>query len=298
MGDVREEALWYAALCRAAGSEEKVLPLWEGNPGETAAALGLDASLVTQALAFHRPAFEALGMDTGVIGWDSPLWPAGTKDSSYCPRYLYLQGDVSLIGKISVSLIGTLRPTVEGKRLAIETVETLAKSGVGIAGSLDAGIPGIVQIAALRAGVPPLCVLGTPLGVSENPAHEKLQRLIAQNGLLVSRFPPGTVPEKWHLILRNRLLSSLTAATAVIEERDGGGAVQQAAYALKQGRRVFIFPLSADNPALLWPRRLSRADPRVVTVRNGKEIARRVLPEKKRNPRPKKGPSPDQLSLF
>lgn len=258
--------------------------------------LGVSSRVLTDAYLKCRPAFESIPDDVNVLTWEDGGWPKGTHDSPFCPRFLFTRGNGSLLGRLSIAVLGTRRPSEEGKRLCIETVKTLGKKGIVTASGMALGIEGVSHLAALQNGWPTIAVLGTELGSCYPPEHAKLQEEIAQRGILVSRFSPALTPQKWFLALANRLLCTLASAVVVIEECDGGGAVSQAEFALDAGRPVFLYRSSVDNDALLWPRRLASRSGVVVVDKPG-DITRHLFPDKPAEKKPKKI-LPEQLSLF
>lgn len=310
--EVRRALNFQAMVIASRGSEAKAIPAYNQAASEFdtsddisvkldryAVLLGVSSRVLTNAYLKCRPAFETIGDDVNVLTWEDGGWPKGANDSPFCPRFLFTKGDASLFGRNMVSLIGTRNPSEEGKHLCIETVKALGKKGLVTASGMSIGIEGVSHLASLRYGWPTMAVLGTDVGSYYPSEHQALQERIAHSGLLVSRFSPALSMQKWFLALANRLLCTLTRATVVIEERDGGGAVSQADFAVDAGRTVFLFRDVVDNDALLWPRKLASRKG-VVVVDKPADIARYLLPEKVS--RKKQGAlgsgSGRQLSLF
>ena len=249
-----------------------------------------------------RPIFEAMDETIQVLTWEDPLWPAQTNGFAYCPRFLYVSGDVSLLGKPSISIIGTRSPSLEGLASAALTANAIGSKGYVVASGLAKGIDGVAHKTALSSGFPTMAVIGTPLGSCYPLEHQALQQEIAEKGVVVSRFAPSEVTQKWHFLLRNRLMSALSLASVVVEDKDGGGAVRQASFALEQKKYLFVYQSSVDNRSVLWPRQFAD-QPRVFVVKKSQDIPRllaKALDQKARM-REKKGnreEKPLQLDLF
>lgn len=260
--------------------------------------LGLDADAVSRAYWRCRPLFESMDEKTIILGWDSPAWPKMVDSFAYRPRFLYVQGRVQLLSEPSVSVIGTRSPSLEGKKLALQTSQALSKGGYIVTSGLALGIDGVAHKAALASGSPTIAVIGTPLSSAYPPEHAELQAQIAKSGVVVSRFAPSTTTQKWHFLLRNRLMSALSVASIVVEDRDGGGAVRQASFALEQKKYLFLYQSSVDNHAVLWPRQFSNKS-RVFTIKKPEDLPR-VLTQamKDRLSLGKKSEKPVQLDLF
>lgn len=261
-------ALHYETLLTAArGSEAKadqafdtakeILDLnerFDQNYAHYAKLLDVDISVVRAAYEHNVRAFGTLQGKIWVISRDSELWPKQVSMFAYIPRFLYAQGDVSLLKQPIVSVIGTRSPSLEGRKLAYESALALGKANFVVASGLALGIDAIAHKSVLSEGHKTIAVIGTPLNQTYPAEHKDLQKIIAEQGVVVSRFGPATQTQKFHFLLRNRLMSALSLASVVVEDRDGGGAVRQASFALEQKRLLFFYQQSVDNNAVLWPR--------------------------------------------
>jgi len=241
--------------------------------GEYAALLKMDESRISKAYYHCRPFFEEMNEHVLVLDENSPFWPSQVNNCAYRPRFLYVQGNVSLLKAPSVSVIGTRSPSLEGKQLALQTAHTLAKTGYVVTSGLALGIAGVAHKGALSAGAPTMAVIGTPLSQCYPKEHTDLQAEIAKCGVVVSRFAPSTTTQKWHFLLRNRLMSALSLASVVVEDRDGGGAVRQASFALEQKKYLFIYQSSVENRSVFWPRKFAN-ESRVFVIRKSEDIPR------------------------
>ncbi|MDD3058390.1 MAG: DNA-processing protein DprA, partial [Sphaerochaeta sp.] len=312
MDALAHQALNYETLLHAlGGSEAKAIEAFN-HPGiqhccheplslhidAYASHLHLDAELLSKAYWFCRPFFEEMDDKTVILGWDSPAWPKMVDSFAYRPRFLYAQGKVQLLSEPSVSVIGTRSPSLEGKKLALQTSQALSQAGFIVTSGLALGIDGVAHKAALATGSPTIAVIGTPLSTAYPPEHADLQAEIARTGVVVTRFAPSTTTQKWHFLLRNRLMSALSVASIVVEDRDGGGAVRQASFALEQKKYLFLYQSSVDNHAFLWPRQFANQS-RVFTIKKPEDLPR-VLTQamKDRLSLGKKVQKPVQLDLF
>ena len=95
-------------------------------------------------------------------------------------------------------------------------------------------------------------VLGTGIDVPYPPEHEGLIRTIAERGCLVSEFPPGTPPRKYHFPQRNRIIAGLSRGVLVVEAPEKSGATITAEYALEEGKEVFALPGPIHNRTGSW----------------------------------------------
>ena len=238
-----------------------------------------------------RTAFEKLNPKTQILDPKSPLWPKEVKDV----RFLYLLGNARLLSTTGISVVGTRSPSNQGKELTKEVVNSLGKSGFTIVSGLALGIDGIAHIAALAGNFSTVGVIGTSVCESYPREHEKLQALVAEHGLVVSQFAPSRQVQRYFFMQRNELMSQISKASFVIEDRDGGGAVQQAQYSQKQGKKVFVLKEVQENRTFLWPRKFENAVVAPSATSAGKTVKQALSPTAGKV---KKQVSEVQLELF
>lgn len=268
------------------------------HPNTYAEYVGIPAQELLETHSHVKARFLRLDDSDIVLKRGDGLYPQPVARISGSPRFLYLRGDYGLLDTKCVCVIGTRNPSSEGKAYAKETVQELAEHAVTVVSGLALGIDGIAHITSLATGTSTIAVLGTALTEVYPAEHRKLQKMIGERGLLITRFSPATQTQKWHFLLRNQLMSSLSIGSIVVEDRDGGGAVKQAQYALDQQRKVVVFQHVLDNRSLLWPRRLSLKPGVLVVKHPGTIHARLFTPASQAQPQDIGEARSAQLSLF
>jgi DNA processing protein len=158
------------------------------------------------------------------------------------PARLFLRGDAALLDRPAVAIVGARSCSPYGAQVARTLARELAGAGVVVASGLARGIDGEAHRGALEAGGATLAVLGCGIDVDYPMRHANLARRIAETGLVVSEYPPGTEPAPWRFPARNRILAGLALATVVVEARERSGALITADFALELGREVFAVP--------------------------------------------------------
>ena len=253
--------------------------------------LQVDESVIKESYSRCRRAFERLDKDTLIVDPSSPMWPASVTGVPF----LYLLGDPTLLGTVGISVVGTRTPSDRAVKLAREVVDSLGKSDFTIISGLAMGIDGVAHIEALSKEFRTIGVIGTSVCDVYPPKHEKLQKLVAKHGLLVSQFAPSRRVQQYFFMQRNLLMSQLAQGSFVIEDRDGGGGVKQALYSERQGKKVFILRETYDNRTFLWPRKLK--DPVIISLTGnaGSLVKRAIQIPRAFGKKPQKN---DQLSLF
>ena len=126
---------------------------------------------------------------------------------------LHLAGDVALLARSAVCVIGSRRASGLSLSSAAQVAAELVARGYVIVSGLAAGIDAAAHEAAMLAGGRTIAVLGTPLDRVYPAQHAALQGRIQREHLLVSPFPLRTRTARWHFPARNRIMARLSLAT-------------------------------------------------------------------------------------
>jgi DNA processing protein len=90
-------------------------------------------------------------------------------------------------------------------------------------------------------------VLGHGLDRIYPSIHKNIANQMLENGGLLSEFLPGTLPDREHFPMRNRIVAGMCDATIVIESGEKGGSMITAELANDYSRDVFAFPGNVEN---------------------------------------------------
>jgi DNA processing protein len=185
-----------------------------------------------------------------ILTTDDPGYPARLIAIEMPPHVLFVRGSVeALSAEHAIAVVGTRRPTEEGRAVAARIGGSLAKAGAVVVSGLAVGIDGASHAAAMSEGVPTVAVLGSGHARLYPRAHARLaERIVADGGAVVSEFVPDRPPSVYTFPRRNRLISGLADATVVVEAGAKSGALITADWALQQGRDLFMVPGSIDAP--------------------------------------------------
>ena len=161
------------------------------------------------------------------------------------PLALYVRGKPlppSHLG--SVTVVGSRACTPYGSRVAAELAGGLVDAGRRVVSGAAFGIDGAAHRGALGAGgpFPTVAVLACGADRVYPQAHRELVERIAEVGVVVTEYPPGTTPARHRFLVRNRIIAALGEATVVVEagRRSGSTATSNAAQRL--GRVVAAVP--------------------------------------------------------
>ena len=163
------------------------------------------------------------------------------------PLALFVAGDRSVLKSCQISIVGSRRPTVDGKRNARDFAAGLARLGVTITSGMATGLDSEAHQGALDENGRTIAVLGSGLKCIYPPGNKRLAQRIKENGAIISEFPPERQPVPMNFPRRNRIISGLSTGTLVVEAALKSGTLITAGYALEQGREVFAIPGSIHN---------------------------------------------------
>ncbi|MGD2215820.1 MAG: DNA-processing protein DprA [Gemmatimonadales bacterium] len=196
---------------------------------------------------------------------EHPDYPTALRRLPQPPPILHVRGRVELLERTAIAVVGTRAHSVYGRDATVAFVVGLVRAGYAIVSGLARGIDSIAHRTALEVGGDTVAVLGTGIDVPYPPEHEELFRAIAERGCLVSEFPPGTPPHKWHFPRRNRIIAGLARGVLVVEAPEKSGALITAHYALDEGKEVFAVPGPIHNRSSCGPNRLIQDGAALVT---------------------------------
>jgi DNA processing protein len=196
------------------------------------------------------------------------------KDGEAEPN-IYWAGQLELLKKPSVSVIGARDVSDEGLRRAGKIARELATAGIVVTSGLAKGVDGAAHRGALAVGGDTVAVIGTPLNKAYPAEHTELQEEIWLEHLLISQFAPGQRTWPSDFPKRNRLMAQLTDASVIVEASDTSGTLHQAAECLRLGRWLFIMKSVVEDRRLEWPAKFV-GKPRVVILTSAADVVDRV----------------------
>ena len=171
-----------------------------------------------------------------------PDYPGRLRGLPDRPYGLFYRGALPSEERKTIAVVGARMCTRRGRECAEQIAAALVRAGGQIVSGAAYGIDGAAQWAALECGGQSFAVLGCGADVCYPPGHARLlERLVKQGGVL-SELAPGTPPARYHFPMRNRLISGLSDAVAVVEARKKSGSLITAEFAAEQGRSVSAVP--------------------------------------------------------
>ena len=167
-------------------------------------------------------------------------YPDLLSNLSDAPPMLWAMGDLSLLDRPLISVVGARNASSLGTRMARALAFELGAKGHVIVSGLARGVDTAAHTAALDTGT--IAVMAGGVDVIYPTENSHLARDIAQKGLRLSEQPMGLQPMARHFPRRNRIISGLARAVVVVEAASKSGSLITARDALDQGREVLAVP--------------------------------------------------------
>ena len=238
-------------LVKACGSARDA---WHAHQSQITAVEGFGAKLVSQIAGARTQinpgeAWQALcSKGIHAVTNEETGYPPLLKEIYDPPPLLYYIGDLQVLHKPCLAVVGSRRHTTYGREIAHKFAARLAASGFTIVSGLARGIDTWAHQGVLTTSGFTAAVLGCGLDICYPPENIGLMKKIGHQGVIISEFPPGSAPASPNFPRRNRLISGLSLGTLVVEAGEKSGALITASFALEQGREVFAVPGSIASP--------------------------------------------------
>jgi DNA processing protein len=200
---------------------------------------------------------DALAKLSGrMIASVEPDYPAGLAALDPAPPLIAVLGDVTLLARDMVGIVGARNASALGITFARRMAEGLGGAGLVVASGMARGIDTAAHTGSLATGT--VAVVAGGVDIVYPPENQALYERLRADGAVISEMPLGTQPLPRHFPRRNRIISGLARGVVVIEAAERSGSLITANYALEQGREVFAVPGSPLDPRAKGANRLIR----------------------------------------
>lgn len=181
-----------------------------------------------------------------VFTYDDEDYPYLLKKTYDPPVILYARGNMNGSSfKNCIAIVGTRKPSDYGKKAAEIFASELAGLGFNVVSGFARGIDtyahkSVLDMNSTRGAT--TAVLGCGIDIIYPPENKKLFETICAEGIILSEYEIGAIPDAVNFPKRNRIISGLSYGTVIVESGIGGGAMITARFALDQSREVFAVP--------------------------------------------------------
>lgn len=225
-----------------------------------------------------------------VITIEDEEYPKILKNIYDYPISLYVKGNLNLLNKKCISIVGCREASSYGEKAAKYFAYNLANNDICVVSGLAKGIDSFAHIGALAYSLEKkdnhfndnfgvvnsddkinncantIAVLGNGLDTIYPKENKELANSILENGgMLISEYPLGTKPDRMNFPARNRIVSGLSTGVLVIEAKEKSGTLITVDFALEQGRDVFVVPGNINSSTSVGTNRLIKEGAKLVS---------------------------------
>ena len=236
---LRSRRVGISTFFRLMGEHANATSALAALPEIARAASVSDYSICPEGVAIaEMKAADAIGAK--MICYNDANYPADLADIADPPPILWAIGDLGLLSRPMVAMVGARNASSLGTRMARKMASELAEAGFVVVSGLARGIDTAAHLAALEGGT--IAVQAGGVDVIYPKENATLTDDIGKSGLRLSEIAIGTQPQARHFPSRNRIISGLAKAVVVVEAAARSGSLITARDALDQGRDVLAVP--------------------------------------------------------
>lgn len=162
-------------------------------------------------------------------------------DGTNLPFILYGRGNVNLLLKRKVGIVGSREVTGYGAQATKQLVAQLQPEEVVVSGGAK-GVDALAHREALARGLGTICVIGCGLNHDYPRENAPLFRRLEREGLMLSEYEPHQRPRRFFFPERNRIIAALCDPVIVTCASMRSGALYTAEAALEVGHVVLCVP--------------------------------------------------------
>jgi DNA processing protein len=210
---------------------------------------------------------RATAADAAVISMDDPSYPPRLKEIYDPPLILRVRGNLEVLTKPGIAMVGTRHPTPYGSGMAERLASDLAAQGLVIISGMARGVDTASHRGSISAKGKTVAVFGTGVDVIYPKENTRLaEQIVALGGALISEFPMGTFAAPQNFPIRNRIISGMSVGVLVVEAAEYSGTRITARCALEQNRDVFAVPGNVTNKNSWGPNTLIKQGAKLVAT--------------------------------
>lgn len=168
-------------------------------------------------------------------------YPAILKEMVRPPFVLYYQGDLSLLKKKKIGVMGNRRPSSYGMESCREMVRQFLTDEVVIVGNLQLGIDAIAHLLSVRHGKT-IAVLSSGFSHVYPQENFELYKRISRDHLVITEYPPHVYSSAPQFYRAHQLVQELSEVMVVIEAVKEDKRLRLAQQLVEEGKAVYALP--------------------------------------------------------
>ena len=202
-----------------------------------------------------------------IVSLSDAEYPPRLKEIYDPPVVLYVRGNVELLAKPGIAVVGTRHPTPYGSGMSERLSTDLAAHGLVIISGMARGVDTAAHRGAISTKGKTVAVFGTGIDVMYPKENTRLaDQILTLDGVLISEFPVGTFAAPQNFPIRNRIISGMSVGVLVVEAAEYSGTRITSRCALEQNRDVYAVPGNVTNKNAWGPNTLIKQGAKLVAT--------------------------------
>ena len=198
--------------------------------------------IIRQDLRYAKKVYsDCQQMGYQVLTLFDPRYPARLKELEDCPVLLYMDGEMPETDEgLYTAIVGSRKSTEESEKYAFDIAGGLALNDVVVVSGGAAGIDSAAHKGCMSCGGKTICVLGCGINSNYLLKNLDMRKKIAQNGALISEYPPYLSSHRHTFLQRNRIIAGISDCTLVVQAGLKSGSLKTCQEAEKNNRKIFF----------------------------------------------------------
>jgi DNA processing protein len=202
-----------------------------------------------------------------ILTYEDTDYPERLREIFDPPPVLWALGDLQLLARPAIAIVGTRHPTPYGTGMAEVLARDLASHRLVVLSGMARGIDTAAHRGALAASGSTVAVWGTGVDVIYPKENKSLaENILVAGGTILSEYRLGTFPAPQNFPKRNRILSGMSIGVLVVEAGENSGTRVTARCALEQDRDVYAVPGNVTTKNAWGPNTLIKQGAKLVAT--------------------------------
>lgn len=187
-------------------------------------------------------------METIILKPEMEDYPKRLLELKNYPKELYAIGNIKLLNKPSIAIIGSRKCDSYGMEQAKKFASYISKKDISIVSGLALGIDSVAHYYSKGNSGKTIAVIASGFNNIYPPENIKLyEEIIEEGGVVISEWSEDTQVDMYRFPRRNRIISGISLGVLVIEARYRSGTSITAHYAMEQKKMVFCIPNNLES---------------------------------------------------
>lgn len=186
--------------------------------------------------------------DDFIISQQDEAYPKLLSKTKDAPAFLYCRGNMELLNKPSIAIIGTREPSEDGKVICDRVTKWFTEKDWVIVSGLALGVDTIAHSSCIKNSGNTIVVYGNHLN-KIYPAEnvELVNEVLSTDGLLISEYPYDNKAHRSQFVERDRIQAGLSAGVVLVQSDLTGGSMHASKSILRYDRYLIVLNQSRKD---------------------------------------------------